>query len=125
MVASNIVKMSSLPLKLSLASAKATKIEKNVPPTVEKTATTSVFVKYLVNVIPPCCAEEYKNVDFTGKQYCIDNGIELHFHLRRHQYSSTELRNRVYELEKAKREEKGVKEIQQYAPELLEKYNQK
>jgi|TARA_B100000035_G_C20939290_1_gene526727 glycerol-3-phosphate cytidylyltransferase len=70
-------------------------------------------------------SEEYKNVDFTGKQYCIDNGIELHFHLRRHQYSSTELRNRVYELEKAKREEKGVKEIQQYAPELLEKYNQK
>ena len=70
-------------------------------------------------------SEEYKNVDFTGKQYCIDNGIELHFHLRRHQYSSTELRNRVYEFERAKREEKGVKEIQQYSPELLEKYNQK
>ena len=70
-------------------------------------------------------SEEYKNIDFTGKQYCIDNGIELHFHLRRHQYSSTELRNRVYEFEKSKREEKGIKEIQQYSPKLLEKYNQK
>ncbi len=70
-------------------------------------------------------SEEYKYIDFTGKQYCIDNGIELHFHLRRHQYSSTELRNRVYEFEKSKREEKGIKEIQQYSPKLLEKYNQK
>jgi glycerol-3-phosphate cytidylyltransferase len=70
-------------------------------------------------------SEEYKNVEFTGKQYCIDNGIELHFHVRRHQYSSTELRNRVYELEKAKRLEKEVKEPSQYSPELLEKYKQK
>ena len=57
------------------------------------------------------------------KQYCIDNGIEVHFHLRRHQYSSTELRNRVYELEKKKRDEKIESNIQQYAPELLDKYN--
>ena len=35
-------------------------------------------------------SEEYKDRDFTGKQYCIDNGIELYFHMRRHQYSSTE-----------------------------------
>ena len=70
-------------------------------------------------------SEEYKNVDFTGKQYCIDNGIELHFHLRRHQYSSTELRDRVYNFEKAKREEKDIKDIPQYSPELLNKYNQK
>ena len=68
-------------------------------------------------------SEEYKDKDFTGKQYCIDNGIEVHFHLRRHQYSSTELRNRVYELEKKKRDEKLEKDIQQYAPELLDKYN--
>jgi len=71
-------------------------------------------------------SEEYKDRDFTGKQYCIDNGIELHFHKREHQYSSTELRNRVYELEKVKRETKqSESSIQQYSPELLEKYNQK
>jgi glycerol-3-phosphate cytidylyltransferase len=71
-------------------------------------------------------SEEYKDRDFTGKQYCIDNGIELHFHKREHQYSSTELRNRVYELEKVKRETKeSESSIQQYSPELLEKYHQK
>ena len=70
-------------------------------------------------------SEEYKDRDFTGKQYCIDNGIELFFHLRRHQYSSTELRNRVYELEKKKRDEKIESNVEQYSPELLEKYSLK
>ena len=70
-------------------------------------------------------SEEYKDRDFTGKQYCIDNGIELYFHLRRHQYSSTELRNRVQELEKTKRDEKGESNVEQYSPELLEKYSLK
>ena len=70
-------------------------------------------------------SEEYKDRDFTGKQYCIDNGIELFFHLRRHQYSSTELRNRVYTLEKKKRDEKVQSDVEQYSPELLEKYSLK
>ena len=70
-------------------------------------------------------SEEYKDRDFTGKQYCIDNGVELFFHLRRHQYSSTELRNRVYTLEKKKRDEKIESNVEQYSPELLEKYSLK
>ena len=70
-------------------------------------------------------SEEYKDRDFTGKQYCIDNGIELFFHLRRHQYSSTDLRNRVYTLEKKKRDEKIEEQVEQYSPELLEKYSLK
>ena len=70
-------------------------------------------------------SEEYKDRDFTGKQYFIDNGIELFFHLRRHQYSSTELRNRVYTLEKKKRDEKIENNVEQYSPELLEKYSLK
>ena len=69
--------------------------------------------------------EEYKNIEFTGKQYCLDNDIEIHYHLRRHQFSTSELRERVYNLEKAKREEKGIKDITQYSPELLEKYSVK
>jgi len=69
-------------------------------------------------------SEEYKDRDFTGKQYCIDNGIELFFHLRRHKYSSTEIRNRVYHLETQKRMEKNQENvIGQYSPELLEKYS--
>lgn len=70
-------------------------------------------------------SEEYENRDFTGKQYCIDHGIEIFYHIRRHQYSSTELRNRVYFLEKEKREKtQAIIEVpDQYSPELLSKYS--
>jgi glycerol-3-phosphate cytidylyltransferase len=46
--------------------------------------------------------DEYKTKEFTGKQWCLDNGIELHYHLREHPYSSSGLRKRVYEVEKEK-----------------------
>jgi glycerol-3-phosphate cytidylyltransferase len=64
-------------------------------------------------------SEEYLNRDFTGKQYCLSNGIELHYHKRQHTYSSSELRNRVYELEKKKNEEHLKVEIPQHSPELI------
>ena len=67
-------------------------------------------------------SEEYKDRDFTGKQYCIDNGIDLFFHLRKHQYSSTELRNRVHHLEELKRSENNIVSPEQYSPKILEKY---
>ena len=67
-------------------------------------------------------SEEYKDVDVTGKQYCIDNGIHIHYHLRKHTYSSTEIRNRVYEFEKVKMSEQTDEVVEQYSPELLEKY---
>ena len=70
-------------------------------------------------------SEEYLNRDFTGKQYCMDNGIELHYHKRQHTFSSSELRNRVYELEKKKREEKNPSfEVPQHSPELIYKNEQ-
>lgn len=69
-------------------------------------------------------SEEYMDRDFTGKQYCIDHDIELFYHLRKHKYSSTEIRNRVYILEKKKREENGnISVVEQYSPQLLEKYS--
>lgn len=48
--------------------------------------------------------DEYKTKDFTGKQWCLDHGIELHYHDREHQYSSSGLRDRVYIAECQKRE---------------------
>ena len=67
-------------------------------------------------------SEEYLNRDFTGKQYCIQNGIELHYHKREHDYSSTELRNRVYELEKQNRDNKDQEnDLPQHSPELIKK----
>ena len=71
-------------------------------------------------------SEEYKDRDFTGKQYCIDNDIEIHYHKRQHKYSSTELRNRVFELETKKRIEKFQDDVpEQYSPTILDKYEQK
>ena len=40
-------------------------------------------------------SEEYINKDFTAKQYCLDNGIEIHYHKRKHVFSSSELRARI------------------------------
>jgi glycerol-3-phosphate cytidylyltransferase len=66
--------------------------------------------------------EEYREKNFTGKQYCIDHGIELYYHSRKHPYSSTELRNRVFELEKIKREMPQPESLPQHSPHLIDKY---
>lgn len=38
---------------------------------------------------------DYLGKDFTGKQYCEDNGIAIYYNSRDHNYSTTELRERV------------------------------
>jgi len=73
-------------------------------------------------------SEEYKDRDFTGKQYCIDDGIEIHYHKRQHKYSSTELRNRVHRLEEERKNELllSPEEVpQQYSTDILHKYEEK
>lgn len=68
-------------------------------------------------------SEEYKGRDFTGKQFCLDNEIELYYHVRQHKYSSTEIRNRTFDYEMARRNESEVQtSVAQYSPELLKKY---
>ncbi len=44
--------------------------------------------------------EEYREMDFTGKDVCRKRGIELHFNKRDHRFSSSDLRRRVAEAEK-------------------------
>ena len=39
--------------------------------------------------------EEYKSVDFTGKEYCIKKGIEIFYNSREHRFSSTEIKTRL------------------------------
>ena len=39
--------------------------------------------------------DEYRNKDFTGKDYCLENGIELYYNSRKHRFSTTELRKRA------------------------------
>ena len=69
-------------------------------------------------------SEEYLNRDFTGKQYCMNNGIELHYHKRQHNFSSTELRNRIFLLEKQRQEEFIVMNPPPHSIDLLKKYEQ-
>lgn len=47
------------------------------------------------NITTRFVGEEYRDVDFTGKQYCLDNNINLFYNNRRHSFSSSELRGRV------------------------------
>lgn len=39
--------------------------------------------------------EEYKDMDFTGKDICKKRGIQLYFNKRDHRFSSSDLRKRV------------------------------
>jgi len=43
--------------------------------------------------------DEYKERDFTGRSYCEEKGIDLHFNTRDHRFSSTNLRHEVYQRE--------------------------
>jgi glycerol-3-phosphate cytidylyltransferase len=43
--------------------------------------------------------EEYKNMDFTGREICKKRGIRIHFNKRDHRFSSSGLRKRVVEKE--------------------------
>jgi glycerol-3-phosphate cytidylyltransferase len=43
--------------------------------------------------------DEYRNKDFTGKDECKKRNIALYFNKRDHRFSSSDLRNRVYERE--------------------------
>ncbi len=67
-------------------------------------------------------SEEYIHRDFTGKSYCIENGIELYYHRRRHTYSSTDLRTRTHKLELQKTS-LGSDNFAQHSLELLKFYD--
>ena len=46
--------------------------------------------------------EEYKEKDFTGKEYCKKKGIEIYYNKREHRFSSSALREQVASSEKSK-----------------------
>lgn len=45
---------------------------------------------------------EYKDQEFTGKQICIDRGIEIVYNKRDHSFSSSNLRKRVADAQRNK-----------------------
>lgn len=47
--------------------------------------------------------EEYRDKDFTGRQYCVDKGIDIYYNKRSHRFSSSGLRKVVAEKEENKK----------------------
>lgn len=39
--------------------------------------------------------EEYRNLDFTGKQICIQRDIDIFYNKRQHDFSTSDLRRRI------------------------------
>ena len=39
--------------------------------------------------------EEYKNIDFTGKDYCLKKHIKIYYNSREHRFSSSEIKIRL------------------------------
>ena len=46
--------------------------------------------------------DEYRDIDFTGKDYCEKKGIKIYYNSRDHRFSSTELRKQVINAESNK-----------------------
>ena len=46
--------------------------------------------------------DDYRDKDFTGKQYCEDKGIQIYYNKRDHRFSSSALKKAVYEQERDK-----------------------
>jgi len=54
-----------------------------------------IFLTYKIDV--RFIGEEYKQNEFTGKQLCLDKGIEIHYNSRQHSFSTSGLRKRISE----------------------------
>jgi glycerol-3-phosphate cytidylyltransferase len=46
--------------------------------------------------------DEYRDQNFTGRTYCEEKGIQLHFNVRDHRFSSSSLKREVVEKEMKK-----------------------
>jgi len=53
----------------------------------------NILLSYPINV--RILGQEYEHEDFTGKWECQSKGIELYYNRREHNFSTTELRQRV------------------------------
>jgi glycerol-3-phosphate cytidylyltransferase len=53
----------------------------------------NILLSYPINV--RILGQEYEHEDFTGKWECHEKGIEIYYNRREHNFSTTELRQRV------------------------------
>jgi glycerol-3-phosphate cytidylyltransferase len=59
-----------------------------------------ILLSYPINL--RILGEEYEHKGFTGRQECIDRNIKFYFNKRQHTFSTTELRQRVVDVESEK-----------------------
>lgn len=43
--------------------------------------------------------DDYKDVNFTGKEYCEEKGIQIYYNTRDHRFSSSALKKAVFDQE--------------------------
>ena len=67
-------------------------IDEVIPYSTEKELV-DILLSYPIDV--RILGQEYENEDFTGRWECNDRGIEFYFNKREHNFSTTELRQRV------------------------------
>lgn len=69
-------------------------IDEIIPYATEKDVE-DILLTYQVDV--RIIGEDYRQKNFTGKQICIDKGIDIYYNQRQHSFSTSELRQRIYE----------------------------
>lgn len=56
----------------------------------------------MFNIDVRIIGEEYKDMNFTGRTTCTQREIRIYYNKRDHRFSSSDLRERVYHIEKGK-----------------------
>ena len=74
-------------------------VDEIIPYSTEKELV-DILLSYPINV--RILGDEYENKHFTGRQECINLGIQFYFNKRNHSFSTTELRQRVVDSEATK-----------------------
>jgi len=74
-------------------------VDKIVPYSTEEELE-EIFMSYDLNV--RIIGEEYAIKDFTAKEICKEREIEIYYNKRDHNFSSTELKKRIFKLNKIK-----------------------
>ena len=57
----------------------------------------NILLTYPINV--RIIGADYKDTEFSGKDICLTKGIEIYYNERSHDFSSTELRQRIQQAE--------------------------
>lgn len=59
-----------------------------------------ILLTYPINI--RIIGADYKDTEFSGKDICLTKGIEIYYNQRSHNFSSTELRKRIQQVENDK-----------------------